>query len=256
LLRGHPSYSKLQKQIIEIASLLEANSTVPAISLHLNLIQELQTQVWWENVNVVMLENVRKSLRSIVNLIDKRERKIVYTNFQDEIGDEEVIDLGVFNSGDNFERFKAKARAFLLEHQSNITIHKLRTNQPLTSGDILALEKILIESKAGNEQDIAKAKSESNGLGIFVRSLVGLDRHAAKEAFSQFLMEKNLVGNQIQFIDLIINHLIEHGIMSPARLYESPFIDISSHGPEGIFESKKVDALVSVLEDITKRAVA
>ena len=43
---------------------------------------------------------------------------------------------------------------------------------------------MLTESGVGGAADVQKAKSESDGLGLFVRSLVGLDREAAKQAFA------------------------------------------------------------------------
>ena len=65
------------------------------------------------------------------------------------------------------------------------------------------------------------------GLGLFVRSQIGLDRGAAKEAFADFLEEWTFTGNQMEFIDLIINHFTEYGVMGAALLYESPFTDIA-----------------------------
>jgi len=38
------------------------------------------------------------------------------------------------------------------------------------------LERMLVESGIGRPEDVEKAKAESHGLGLFVRSLVGLDR--------------------------------------------------------------------------------
>jgi hypothetical protein len=35
-----------------------------------------------------------------------------------------------------------------------------------------------------------------------------------------------------EFVDLIINHLTEHGVMDASRLYESPFTDITPHEQE------------------------
>ena len=97
-----------------------------------------------------------------------------------------------FTPADQWEKFRAKTQAFLLAHQQHVTVLKLRTNQVLTMED---LERLLMESGIVGEEEISRAKSESEGLGLFVRSLVGLDREAAKEAIAGFLSGKTLVAN-------------------------------------------------------------
>jgi type I restriction enzyme R subunit len=42
--------------------------------------------------------------------------------------------------------------------------------------------------------------------------------------------------------------------MEAARLYESPFTDISQQGPEALFLHGKVTEMVRVLEEIWERA--
>lgn len=49
-------------------------------------------------------------------------------------------------------------------------------NKPLTPNDLEALERMLTESGIGDAESIARAKEESQRLGLFVRSLIGLDR--------------------------------------------------------------------------------
>ena len=83
-----------------------------------------------------------------------------------------------------------------------------------------------------------------------------MDREAAKQAFGQFLSGKAQAAHQIELINLIIDHLTEHGVMDPGRLYESPFTDINPQGPEGIFTSEQVDDLVALLQEIRARAAA
>jgi type I restriction enzyme R subunit len=220
------------------------------------LIEELQTDEWWQSVTLPMLEQVRKRLRLLVKLIDKRERRPIYTDFEDRMGSESIFELPGFSASDSYERFRAKARQFLKAHEDHLTIHKLRANEPLTATDLSELERMLAESGCGSAEFLEKAKVESNGLGLFVRSLVGLDREAAKIAFAKFLAGGTLRANQIQFVDEIINHLTEHGTMDAARLYESPYIDFSPQGVEGVFSPTQVDELISVLEEVRGRAIA
>jgi len=82
-----------------------------------------------------------------------------------------------------------------------------------------------------------------------------MDRHAAKNALGAFVAAGSLRPNQIQFVDEIVNHLTEHGCMEARRLYESPYTDFNPQGVDGVFSSQQVDDLISVLEDVRKRAI-
>jgi type I restriction enzyme, R subunit len=256
VLRHDPRFAKLRDRVTKIAGMLEEQSNIPLVKPHLVLIEELQSEEWWQDVTVAMLEQVRKKLRNLVQFIEKRSRQVLYTDFEDELGAETTFDLLGITPPQDMERFRAKARAFLREHQDNIAIHRLRMNKPLTPTDLDSLEDMLAENGIGDAETIARAREESQGLGLFVRSLVGLDRGAAKEAFADFLDGKVHTANQIEFIDLIINHLTEHGVMGAALLYESPFTDIAPHGPDDLFTSNEVDSIVSVLDRVRASALA
>ena len=203
-----------------------------------------------------MLERVRRRLRDLVALIDKQQRRFVYTDFEDEIGSSTDVQLSGLTVGADFEKFRAKARAFLRAHQDNIAVRKVILNKPLTLADLSELERILAESGAGGADEITRAKEESQGLGLFVRSLVGLDREAAKAALAGFLAGKTLTASQIEFVNLIINQLTERGVVDPAALYSSPFTDLTSRGPEALFKPDEVDQLVRVLEGVRATALA
>jgi type I restriction enzyme R subunit len=256
VLRVEPAFKRLSDQVKAIAGLLEEKAAIPMVNAQMPLIQDLQTDEWWQDVTVPMLETVRRRLRALVKLIEKQQRKPIYSDFEDELGSETHIDLPGFASPDSFERFRAKTRQFLREHESDLVVHKLRMNEPLTTTDLQELERMLASSGIANPEHLQKAKAESEGLGLFVRSLVGLDREAAKRALAGFIAGRPLTANQIEFVNLIVDYLTEHGVMAAGLLYESPFTDLNPQGPEGVFDSAQVDELITVLSQVRARAVA
>ncbi len=256
VLRQEAWFARLRDQVKGIAGLLQDKASIPMIQAELPLILDLQTDEWWQNVTVSLLENVRRRLRSLVKLIEKKQRLPIYTDFEDLMGSEREFTLPGFSQPSDFERFRAKARQFLKANENHLTVYKLRMNEPLTSTDLAELERMIAESGIGNDEDVQKAKESSQGLGLFVRSLIGLDREAAKVSLNSFLTGKTLRANQIEFLNLIVDHLTEHGIMDARALYDSPYTDFSPKGVDGMFDSKDVDELVSILDDVRKRAVA
>jgi type I restriction enzyme R subunit len=256
VLSHQPGFTKLKKQLTEIAEGLEEQASIPIIQAQMELIQDIQADPWWQDVTVGMLETVRKRLRGLVYLIEKRKRKHIYTDFEDELGETVQVAFNEFGPPDTFEKFRAKARLFLLQHQDHVAIHKLRTNRQLTVTDLDELERMLRESGTGSSNEIAQAKVTATGLGLFVRSLVGLDRAAANEAFGTFMVGRALTANQIELVDMIVDHLTENGTMEPARLYESPYTDLNSLGVDGLFAPEAVDQLLSILDEIRQHAAA
>jgi type I restriction enzyme, R subunit len=252
LLRAQPSFGKLRDEVKSLAEALEGQASIPMIRERLDLIQELQTDEYWQDITAPMLEIVRKRLRDLIKLIEKTKRNRIYSDFADEIGSDSEIEIITANIELDFERFKAKVQHFLKAHRDHIAIHKIQRNEPLTKTDLQELEKILVQAAGAPSQHIESAKQE--GLGIFIRSLIGLDREAAKEAFGSFLSGKSLTANQIEFVNLIIDHLTEHGIIEPARLYESPFTDFNPKGVEGLFTPPQVKELLEIVSTVHDNA--
>jgi type I restriction enzyme R subunit len=256
LLRSEPGFQRLCERVKEIAGLLEEKSAIPMVREQMILIQDVQSDEWWQDVTVPTLEVARRRLRNLVQLIEKQRRRPIYTDFEDVMGSEIDVELPGFVVGTDYARFRAKARAFLRGHLDHVAIYKLRMNKPLTASDLSELERMLAESGLGEAKDLRRAAVESQGLGLFVRSLVGLDREAAKDAMATFISGKTLSANQIEFINLVVDHLTEHGVVEPGALYESPFTDLTPRGPDALFSLVQLDELLSTLEAVRATAKA
>jgi type I restriction enzyme R subunit len=204
ILQALPDYAGLRERMQAIAGALEEQEAIPAIEAQMVLIQAVAGDEWWEDVTEVMLEAARSRLRALVKLIEKGKKNTVYTDFEDEIGTGTAITLPGVGTGMNLAKFKDKARQFLREHESHLSLQRLRRNQPLTPSDLIELERMLVEA-GGSTEVIAQAKAQSHGLGIFIRSLVGLDRETAKQAFSEFVVGTTATARQLEFINLIVD---------------------------------------------------
>ena len=255
LLRADHGFERLRKKIVAIADFLEELRNIPMVAAELELILELQTDEYWQDVTVPMLETVRRRLRALVKLIEIKRRSMIYSDFEDEIGFGTEIEVAGVPVGTDMDRFRAKARYFLKANETHIAVLKLRRNESLTATDLSELERIFAEAGVGTPEEIEQLREEG-GLGLFVRSLVGLDRTSAVRAFDSFTEGRKLSAHQHEFVDMMIDHLTARGVMDPRLLYESPFTDIDPLGVAGLFEEAEVIKLIGILNDVQGRAVA
>lgn len=245
---------RLREQIQNIATGLLSQTAIPSVKAQERTLEEVGGDEWWVDVTLPMLESARRKLRGLLRFLEKVKRNQVYTDFADELSEATLVDLPGITPGTNWERFQAKARAYLRQHQDHVALQRLRRNKPLTPDDLAALEQMLIESGTGEQADIELAKEQSHGLGLFVRSLVGLDREAAAEAFGAYLDGTKFNADQIRFVNLIVTELTANGFMEPVRLYESPYIDHAPTGPDDVFGEADVDTIVSILNMVRDNA--
>ena len=212
--------SDLLKKVEGIAGV----ANIPEIQAQSELINKILHTDYIDNAGIDEFENIRISLRNLMKYLPKGFVKYD-TDFADEILSTEWNDSELEN--DELKNYKAKAEFYVRQHQDNIAIAKLKTNQPLTETDIENLEHILWK-ELGSKDDYEKEYGHKP-LGEFVREIVGLDMNAAKEAFSEFLDDTNLDSRQIYFVYQIVEYIVHNGMMKDLSvLQESPFTDKGS----------------------------
>ena len=256
VLAAEPSFERLRDQVREIAAALLEVVNIPAVAAQQQLLDDVAGEEWWIDVTLPMLELVRRRVRSLVRLVPKARRRIVYTDFQDQLGASTEVTLAGLPVGTDIQRFEAKVRVYLAAHQDHVALQKLRRNRPLTVDDLAELQRMLDESGAGDSAMLDRAASQAHGLGIFIRGLVGLDRDAASDSLSGFIAGRLLSANQLDFVNLIATYLTEHGVMDVGRLYEAPFTDHAPEGPESLFSGSDMDDLVHAIDQVRASATA
>jgi type I restriction enzyme R subunit len=255
LINAEPGYARLQARVQEIASALLDQLTIPAVRAQQELLDELAGDEWWQDVTLPMLETMRRRIRSLVKLIEKTKRSIVYTDFEDELGDLSAASLRGMEIGADLTRFEQKLRIYLRTHENQLAVQKIRRNRQITVTDLDELERIFIETGIGTEAEINHAKTNSGGLGLFLRSLVGLDREAAAAAFGKFQEGKTFTSAQLRFLKEVIDYLAHNGTITVDVFYRSPFNSIAPGGPEDLFPEVDIDAMITTIHSINATAI-
>lgn len=198
--------------------------TIPAIKEKEDLIQKILHTSYVEDAGINEFEHIREALRDLIKYIP-REGAMYDTHFIDDIID--MVENESELDNDDLKNYKAKAEYYVRQHQDNLVIAKLKSNQQLTALDIKQLEDILW-SELGTKQDY-EAEYGQKPLGEFVRELVGLDMTAAKTAFAQYLDETVLDDRQIYFVNQIVEYIVHNGLMKDMSvLMSAPFTDRGS----------------------------
>ena len=217
-------YGKLKSDLIKKVKGIASVANIPEIIAKKELIEKLLETDYIDNAGIEELEFIRINLRNLIKYIIT-DRHRYDTDFTDDILSMEWKESELEN--DDLKNYKAKAEYYIRQHQDNIVIAKIKANKPVTEMDIEQLEEILW-SEVGTKEDYIR-ECGHKPLGEFVRSIVGLEMNAAKEAFSEYLNNSDLDSRQIYFVNQIIEYIVHNGMLTDfSVLQESPFTDMGS----------------------------
>ena len=213
------------KNVMQTAERLSKLGTIPEVKQKKTVIERVMTSEFWEEANIFDMDKVRESLRELLKYLEKINQKIYYTSFNDMIISEES-NSSMYNVND-LKSYRKKVEFYLKEHKNDLAIYKLRNNKPLTEEDIKTLENVLF-NELGSKSDYEKEYKETS-VKVLVRKILGMDREAANEAFSEFLNNQNLNSKQIHFVKLIVDYIVKNGFIEDNRvLMEDPFRSVGS----------------------------
>lgn len=217
-------YTRARNDLLKKVQGIAGVANIPAIQTQSALIDNILHTNYLDHAEINEFEHIRESLRDLIKYIPVEIARYI-TNFEDKILSMDWKESQL--ETDDLINYRAKAEYYVRQHQNETVIAKLKGNIPLTPEDVSALEGILW-SEVGTRQDY-ESEMGAKPLGEFVREIVGLDMHAAKEAFSEYLTNANLDSRQIYFVNQIVEYIVRNGMMKDLSvLQEPPFTDQGS----------------------------
>lgn len=247
------SKGKYENTLMDLAEGLSQKYTVPAVEKARPLIEQLRDPEFYKEVSQQKLEQIRAEIRELLIYLDSGKRPVFYTNIEDSdlliTASEPVLTV---NYG---TLYRKRVESFIRNNKHNLVISKLQSNIPITAKELELLEKVLFEGgDLGTKDDFVKEFGDAP-LGMFIRSIIGLDAKAAQEAFAEFLKAGNLSANQMTFIQNIISYLTKNGTLETTMLFEQPFNDMHDKGLIGVFDDGASYKIINIVESINQNAV-
>ncbi|MCM1388295.1 MAG: DEAD/DEAH box helicase family protein [Bacillus sp. (in: Bacteria)] len=237
--------------VIQTAQRLSAKYAIPQVAEQREVIERVQRAEFWEQATIMELDTVRTAMRELLQYLDKIVQRVYYTNFADTIVDT-AMGEPIYDSSD-LQNYRKKVEFYLKEHRDKISVYKLRNNKQLSEGDLKELERILWQ-ELGSKEDYVKEYGDTP-VGRLVRRIIGVDRAAVNEAFSEFLKEERLNINQIRFVNLIVDYIAANGNIDDNKvLMEEPFRSVGSITTLFKDDIKTAKQIMEVVENIKRNS--
>ena len=220
---------KIENEKVEISDItkeLSKKGTIKEIQKNASYIMKIiKDEDYLKNIDILELENLRNIIEPLTIFLDSNGKHLNYIvgDLEDNFISMEIRDINVF--GSVYLNSKEKFQKYLDNNKNLLSIKKLRNNIELDAEDLKELKQLLYSNE---EVDLESLKTENNSeiekisnvygknesFGIFIRSLVGLDREAINKEFSEFLNTEKFNSNQIELINLIIENIVKYGAYS------------------------------------------
>ena len=236
-------------------------NSLAALPMHLNqvrdkveIINAARKLEFWapEKPSHVQLETLRNECRGLMRFIQGTGGQSVL---------QKVIDVS--DSDVDLQRRKTRITEIdLAAYKANVlqaleslfdtdpTLRKIRRGEAVTKAELDALVSLALTQNPS--VDLALLKEfyvVAEPLEKIIRSVVGMEPTAVHDRFKDFVhANPRLTAHQLQFLQLLQNHIGRNGSIEIDRLYEEPFTRIHAGGIDGVFNDEAmIDQLINLL---------
>jgi len=231
---------------------------VETLQMHLNEVRakaseiaKMQTENYWTDLSFAALEASRITLRSIIHLRDKGiqppsvDYVIDVTEDVNQIHEKErptkivSIDYQIFRQ----EVEKTLSPLFA----TDAVLQKIRKGEPVSADDLAKLNSLVHTQNPNVDLNTLKEffPESSATLDKILRTIVGMDKNAIEQTFTEFVQQihTHINAKQQRFIGMLKNYLIRNGAIKIEQLYDAPFTQINDMGLDGVFSEQQADII-------------
>lgn len=239
---------------------IELMDRVNSLQMHLNpvrekaeVIKQLRSSEFWDQISVAELEMVRDELRTIIHHRASAGGQQPAANIIDIAEESDRIESQQRSStirSVDMKAYEKQVEGVLKElfEQAPI-LDKIRRGESVTDEELEQLSSLVLTQNPDVNLELLKEfYGEATPLDQILRSIIGVDADAVRGRFEDFVQANpGLTWKQTRFLSLLQNHIARHGAIAVERLYEDPFTRIDADGIDGVFSHEAADAVINII---------
>jgi type I restriction enzyme, R subunit len=247
-----PRFQDLRARVQAAVELLAKNQN--PVKAQAESINKVRDKVFWVTVQVQTLEELRYHLRGIM----KYQQAMPAGRVAPQVFD--ITDTDLQNEtyipkleGLQLIEYRRRVESVLQQHlMENPILQRIRAGQPVPEPELEELARLVlqIDDRANVKHLVGYQPEPRRSLVAIFRSLVGLDPAAVERVFAGFVHKHpQLSAQQLRFLQLLQNHIAQHGGIDIDRLYEPPFTTLHAESVDGVFPDRAVASeVLEILE--------
>lgn len=233
-------------------------SKVEALQMHLNevrakasFIAAIQKDGYWQHLSFDALEQSRKALRSIIHLRDKPAVALdpeLILDIKEDAADYQIAERAAKITSIDYEIFRREVEKTLEPlFETDTVLKKIRAGESVTEDDLARLNSLVHTQNPNVDLNTLKEffPQSSASLDKILRTIVGMNKEAIEQAFTDFVQQAHTVmsATQQRFIGMLKSHIERNGTINIEELYEAPFTNVHYMGLDGVFSQAEADVI-------------
>ncbi|WP_373495500.1 DEAD/DEAH box helicase family protein [Aquiflexum sp.] len=248
-----PELESLVAKVQGTAESLATKQNVPQIKAKLASIEMSMLPEFWKSPSIPDIDHLRSELRNIIRLIDRKNKVIYHTNFQDRVDGRLEVQMPLGKFGGQMVNYRKRLETLLDAHKNHLAIQKVRRFHKITSAELESLTRIFMQDISEDEREGFQEFLTDNSLDELIRKMMGLDKLAVKEAFVEIERTQRLSDIQVKFLQEIVESLSQKGLLEVGDLYTGKqFKNIHDGGIDAVFGSKVSDQVFEIVKRINQ----
>ncbi len=256
-------FSLQRMQEVVTAQIAELPLSLNVISKHQELILKALRSVFWVNVNESDLNLLSDELGPLMKYRKRQDAPNgvgqMSINVRDELIKKEYVEFGPDKELISISRYKEMVEnAVKRLTANNLILQKIKDGKEVTEFEVQTLTQQLGESDPYISEKLLRRVYDNKNAAFlqFIKHILEIEplgsfsEHVSK-AFEHFIKNNTtLSSNQILFLEILKDFIIDRGRVTKKDLVSAPFTQLHPKGILGLFNPNEINKVIALTERV------